>query len=144
MKTSVVEESYPISFRQEDAKRLGSLLKNRRSVVLVGMKRVGISNFLRFFLNHKDIKKTYIGEQNHLFITVDLNDLVEREIFPFWILTFKRLSDFVDEKIEDTVVKKRISQLFLDSIQSQDLFLTIDGIRKSLNLLSQNDYNITL
>lgn len=144
MKTTILEAEYPIAFRKEDAEKLGQLLKNRRSVVLVGMKRVGISNFLRFFLNHKEIKEHYIKDSNHLFITVDLNDLVEREIFPFWILTFKRISDFVDENIENNEIKKRVSQLFLDSIQTQDLFLTIDGIRKSLTLLTESGYKPTL
>ncbi len=144
MRTTIIEAEYPITFRQEDSEKLGQLLKNRRSVVLVGMKRVGISNFLRFFLNHKEIKEHYIKDTNHLFITVDLNDLVEREIFPFWILTFKRISDFVDETIEDNEIKKRVSQLFLDSIQTQDLFLTIDGIRKSLTLLTESGYKPTL
>lgn len=144
MKTAIVEESYPITFRSEDSEKLGSLLKNRRSVVLVGMKRVGISNFLRFFLNHKDIKKTYINDESHVFIPVDLNDLVEREVFPFWILTFKRLSDYVEENIADPAIKKRVSQLFLDSIQSQDLFLTIDGIRKSLMFLCDAGFSPTL
>lgn len=144
MKTHILEELYPVDFRAEDAKKLGSLLKNRRSVVLVGLKRVGISNFLRFFLNHPGVSKLYLEEENHLFITVDLNDLVEREIFPFWILTFKRISDFVAENIQDEDIKKKISQLFLDSIQSQDLFLTIDGIRKSITYLAENGYNPTI
>lgn len=144
MKATIPEESYPIAFRKKDSENLGQLLKNRRSVVLVGMKRVGISNFLRFFLNHKDIRNIYIKEENHIFLTVDLNDLVEREIFPFWILTFKRLSDYVEENAHDNEVKKKISQLFLDSIQSQDLFLTIDGIRKSLVLLCDAGYQPTI
>lgn len=144
MKQTIIEEQYPIGFRAEDAEKLGQLLKNRRSVVLVGMKRVGISNFLRFFLNHKEIKEHYIKDTNHLFITVDLNDLVEREIFPFWILTFKRISDYVEENIDNAEIKKKISQLFLDSIQSQDLFLTIDGIRKSLIMLTDNGHKPTI
>lgn len=144
MRTKVVEESYPITFRENDARKMGELLKSRRSVVLVGMKRVGISNFLRFFLNHKDVKETYIQEANHVFIQVDLNDLVEREIFPFWILTFKRIADYVEENISEIDIKKRISQFFLDSIQTQDLFLTIDGIRKSIILLCEAGYNPTI
>lgn len=130
-----IESTYPISFRSEDAQRLGELLKNRRSVVLVGMKRVGISNFLRFFLTHPEAEEKYIQEKNHIIITVDLHDLVEREIFPFWILTLKRISDFVESHVENKSIKKKVSQLFLDSIQSQDVFLTIDSIKKSIQLL---------
>lgn len=145
MNVKVLEELYPVDFRLEDSEKLGMLLENRRSVVLVGMKRVGISNFLRFFLNHKSVTDKYLKDTSkNVFIMVDLNDLVEREIFPFWILTLKRISDYVDENIKDPEIKRKVSQLFLDSIQSQDLFLTIDGIRKSLKLLSDNEYMPTI
>lgn len=133
MEDFVIESSYPLTFRKEEAEELGRHLKNRHSVVLIGMKRVGISNFLRFFLYHKDIAKTYIGDgEKHLFIPVDLNDLVEREIFPFWTLTFKRIVDRIEESDTSPVVKKKIESLFLESIQSQDLFFTIDSVRKSI------------
>ncbi|OGH20067.1 MAG: hypothetical protein A3D74_00635 [Candidatus Levybacteria bacterium RIFCSPHIGHO2_02_FULL_37_13] len=139
MENNIIEASYPITFRKEDAASLGAYLKNRQSVVLIGMKRVGISNFLRFFLNHKDIAKTYIGdEKSYLFIPVDLNDLVEREVGPFWILTLKRILDVVNKRPFGKGLKKKIEMLFLDSIQSQDLFLTIDCVRRSLIALSEN------
>lgn len=133
MKHTVIEANYPITFRQKDAEKLGQQLKNRHSVVLIGMKRVGISNFLRFFHNHKDIVKTYIRDgNNHLFVPVDLNDLVERELFPFWALTLKRIVDTVERSVLANEVKKNIEALFLDSIQSKDLFLLIDNVRRSL------------
>ncbi len=135
MDQHIDEASYPLSFRKKDSEQLGNLIKNRHSVVLVGMKRVGISNFLRFFLNRKGIKEEYIGDKkNHLFIPIDLNDLVERELFPFWVLTLKRIEDAVPSSVSPKT-KKYIETLFLDSIQSQDLFLTIDSIRKSLSQL---------
>ena len=139
MENGIIESSYPITFRKDDAASLGAHLKNHQSVVLIGMKRVGISNFLRFFLNHKDIAKTYIGDgMTHLFIPVDLNDLVEREVTPFWILTLKRILDVVSKRPFGKDLKKKIEMLFLDSIQSQDLFLTIDCLRRSLIALSEN------
>lgn len=141
MESRPIEATYPATFRTEDAENLSNLLRNRRSVVLVGMKRVGISNFLRFFLSHKkNIKST----NKELYISVDLNDLVEREIFPFWILTLKRISDVVEDEIQNATVKKRVSQLFLDSIQSHDVFLTIDSIKKSLQLIISEGYQPTL
>lgn len=139
MENGIIEAFYPITFRKDDAASLGAHLKDRHSVVLIGMKRVGISNFLRFFLNHKDIAKTYIGDgSSHLFIPVDLNDLVEREVGPFWILTLKRILDVVNKYPFGKEVKKKIETLFLDSIQSQDLFLTIDSVRRSLIGLLEN------
>jgi DNA-binding winged helix-turn-helix (wHTH) protein len=137
MKNEIIEALYPTSFRKDDAAALGQYLKNRNSVVLIGIKRVGISNFLRFFLNHKAITKTYIGDGNsHLFIPVDLNDLVEREVFPFWILTLKRISDSVENSSMKEQTKKYIERLFLDSIQSKDTFLTIENVKKSLKRIT--------
>lgn len=135
MHKGIIESYYPISFREEDARALGRDIKNRRSVVLLGMRRVGISNFLRFFLYHKDIAKTYIDHRNHLFIPVDLNDLVEREVFPFWTLTLKRIVDRINESDFHQKIKDSAEELFLSSIQSGDLFLTIDGVRRAMRLL---------
>lgn len=139
MDSHIEESLYPLSFREKDAKALGEYLKNRKSVVLVGMKRVGISNFLRFFLYHDGIKKRYINDnKKHLFIPIDLNDLVERELYPFWVLTLKRIEDAVQSSDLPADGKQYIDTLFLDSIQSKDLFLTIDCIRKSLLYLVEH------
>lgn len=136
MEEHIEEAYYPLTFREKDSISLGSYIKNRNSVVLIGMKRVGISNFLRFFLHKDGIKESYINDnKNHLFIPVDLNDLVERELFPFWVLTLKRIEDAVKDSGASQKTKNYIETLFLDSIQSQDLFLTIDSIRKSLSHL---------
>lgn len=136
MENSIIEANFPLEFRANDAKILGEHLRHRHNVELIGMKRVGISNFLKFFLYHKDIVPTYINHgENHFFIPVDLNDLVEREIYPFWMLTFKRLVDRVDESDLDKDIKEEISTQFLDSIQSRDLFLTIESLRKAISIL---------
>lgn len=133
MEENVIEATYPITFRQDTAKELGEHLKNHHSVALIGMKRVGINNFLKFFFYHKNIVKTYINDgKNHLFIPVDLNDLVEHEIFPFWTLTLKRIVDAVEKSSIDVKTKKEIEELFLNTIQSQDMFLTMDSVRKSI------------
>lgn len=140
MENGIIEALYPISFRQEDAAVLGQHIKNRNSVVLIGMKRVGISNFLRFFLNHKEIAKKYIADGNtHLFVPVDLNDLVEREVFPFWILTLKRILDAVENSVLNNQTKKYIERLFLDCMQSKDTFLTIESVKKSLAKITQEN-----
>lgn len=128
-----IESSYPLAFRSEEAKMLGGHLRHQHSVVLIGMKRVGISNFLRFFLYHPDIVSTYIADdKKHLFIPVDLNDLVEREIYPFWVLTLKRILDVVENSSLDSAVKQYIETLFLESIQSKNLFLLIESVRLAI------------
>lgn len=140
MEQKSIEASYPITFREEHATLLGSHLRRHDSVVIMGMKRVGISNFLRFFLHHKDIASTYIDTNaKHLFIPVDLNDLVEREIFPFWTLTLKRLVDTIEASTLSEQTKAQARRLFSESIQLKDLFVTVDSVQKVLNQLIAAD-----
>jgi hypothetical protein len=141
----IPEASYPLTFREEEAKRLGKYLEQRRSVNLIGMRRVGISNFLRFFLYHKDIVPSFVSKtQKHMFIPIDLNDLVEREIYPFWTLTLKRVVDACELSDLSKETQEKINNLFLSSIQSQDLFLAIDTIRKALHMISEKGIYPTL
>ncbi|MEK7060991.1 MAG: helix-turn-helix domain-containing protein, partial [Patescibacteria group bacterium] len=80
----------------------------------------------------------YIADGNsHLFIPVDLNDLVEREVFPFWILTLKRIYDVVENSSLSKAAKEYVERLFLDSMQSKDTFLTIESVKKSLAKITQ-------
>lgn len=124
---------------------MGNHLASRDSVELIGMKRIGISNFLRFFLNHQDIVKTYIDPaQRHLFITVDLNDLIEMEILPFWRLMLKRIVDTVNAHPEFESLKKQVNDQFLKSIQISDLFFTVDTVRQTLKEIVTAGYIPTL
>ena len=130
---TIIETKYPLSFRQKDAEKLGEHLRLRHSVEIVGAKRVGINDFLRFFLWKDGIVQKYIDKKDfHLFVNVDLNDLVELEIYPFWILTLKRINDAVEIFNVDARLKKEISALFLSSIQESDLFLTIENVRLAI------------
>lgn len=138
MEQAPTEASYPAFFRRDDARILGRHLHNRQSVALIGMTRVGISNFLRFFLYHPTIVTTYIHKsEKHIFIPVDLNDLVERELFPFWALTLKRITDTVERSSVSEDVKRRMRALFVESIQSQDVFLMIESVRRAVVFLTQ-------
>ncbi len=140
----VVESTYPIGFRKQDAQALGLAISHHSSVVLIGMKRVGISNFLRFFLWHPDIQKTYIRNgMTHVFIPVDLNDLIEREIFPFWTLILTRLVDATQKNRLPEEFKTTCRRLFRESIQIKDLFFTLDAIRKILIELTERDIYVT-
>lgn len=142
MDNFIQETKYPSNFRQEDFETLSDHLNHRHSIELIGMKRVGISNFLRFFLRKQNAQKKTKGF-NQLLIPVDLHDLIEQELTPFWILTFKRLSDAVEITELDITIKNQISTLFLNSIQLQDLFLTIENLKKSLNILIQKGISPT-
>lgn len=136
------ESEYTESFRIKDIQTFQNHLTHRHSIQLVGMKRVGINNFLRFYLGQK--QKDQQKENKNLFINVDLNDLIEREIFPFWRLTFKRIIDAAEKSTLSKEDKQSISRLFVDAIQSGDLFLTYDGIRSSLVTIVQSGLNPTI
>jgi len=145
MNKNLGASNYPIKFRLSEARDLGGHIKHRHSVVLLGIKRVGISNFLNFFIGNKDIDEVYVEKNSkHLFVPVDLNDLVESEIQPFWTLTLKRIVDAVDKSAMGENTKKEISGLFLESIQLQDLFFTIDSVRRSVNIIIEEGYLPTL
>ena len=145
MDKTIGAASYPIFFRKTDAGDLGQHIRHKHSVVLLGIKRVGISNFLNFFIGNREVQDTYVkGRSKHFFIPVDLNDLVESEIQPFWTLTLKRIVDAVEASSMNSEVKKEISGLFLESIQLQDLFFTIDGVRLSIKKIIEQGYSPTL
>lgn len=132
----VIEEEYPITFRKKEAEELGQHIKHHHSVVLVGMKRVGINNFLRFFMYHDAIVKTYVADGiTPLFIHVDLNDLIERNIQAFWMLLLTRVVDAVQRSSIPESDKRMCRHLFVQSIQLKDQFFTVDSVRKALEKL---------
>lgn len=141
MEFEVIEQTYPEDFRSDLTRELSEHLKKRNSVVFIGMRRVGISNFLRFFLYHKKLKHHFTHSQKNLFIPVDLNDLIERDLFPFWVLTLKRILDATENANFEPKIKKYIESLFLDGIQSKNLFLLLENIKKALNkIISEGFY----
>ena len=142
---SITEKKYPLSFRPTAALDLERNLKYRHNVELVGMRRVGISNFLRFFLFNLHAQEKYLPErEKYLLITIDLNDLIELEILPFWMLTFKRIVDAVRSSSVSPEVKKRVDSLFVSAIQLRDILSLIDDIRWTLSHLVAEGYLPTL
>lgn len=142
---STIESTYPIDFRKNEAEKLGNFLRSQNSVVIIGMKRVGIGNFLRFFLGHKNIVSTYVGKGvKHLFVPIDLNDLVELNIYPFWILTLKRIVDVIESKNFSEKIKRGARRYFSESIQLNDLFFTLDSVQKVISLILKAGWHPTL
>ncbi len=132
----VIETTYPITFRKVEAQELGTYIKQQKSVVLIGMKRVGISNFLRFFINHPDVVSTYIkSDMPQVFVQVDLNDLIERNLSAFWTLLLTRVVDSVENSTIPELEKKKCRKLFVQSIQLKDHFFTVDSLRKVLDII---------
>ncbi|MFW5703409.1 MAG: helix-turn-helix domain-containing protein [Patescibacteria group bacterium] len=139
------EASYPISFREEDTRQLAAAIAKRNSVELIGMKRVGISNFLRYVIYRPDIVSTYVHPTDrHLFIPIDLNDLIEVEMLAFWTLTLKRLVDVVNTNTDLEPFRAELNEIFLRSIQLRDLFYTVDAVRTAVTIVSANGLFPTL
>jgi len=130
------ESFYPSGFRQADLLAFVEHIKLHHSVELVGMKRVGINNFFRFFLAQKQM---YL-DRKFLIILVDLNNLIEREIFAFWRLTLKRIVDVIQQSSLPTSEKEQILHSFDVSIQTNDILVTFDGIREAVACMVQNHY----
>ncbi len=136
-----IEAGYPVDFRKQDARTLGGYLKNHHSVVIIGMKRVGISNFLRFFLNHEEIVKTYMQDNvQPISVQIDLNDLVERNLSAFWTLLLTRVVDTVQRSTLPESEKRQCRRWFVQSIQLRDHFFTLESVRKSLEFLVARGY----
>jgi hypothetical protein len=131
----VIESTYPVGFRKKEAAELAEHIQNNHSVVIVGMKRVGISNFLRFFLSHNEAP---------LFVQVDLNDLIERNISAFWTLLLTRLVDAVQRSAISEKEKSACRRLFVQSIQLKDQFFTVESVRKVLEALVSGGESPTL
>ncbi len=132
----VIEATYPISFRAADTAALTDHLHQHNSVSLIGMKRVGISNFLRFFLNHQP--------KGHIFVVVDFNNLVEKTLYAFWMLTLKRLLDMIENGDFAESIKEQSRATFTQSIQLSDSFFTLEAVRKLIGLATQNDTHMTI
>lgn len=140
----VIEAKYPVTFRFQEVQALGTAIRQHDSVSLIGMKRVGISNFLRFFLNHEQVISNFITPSQHIFVVVDLNNLVERTLYAFWILTLKKIVDAVEVGPFSEKIKEESKSLFTQSIQLGDLFFTIDAIHKVLSAVGDEDKYLTL
>ncbi|HSW89868.1 MAG TPA: helix-turn-helix domain-containing protein [Patescibacteria group bacterium] len=122
------------TFRWEATKELSTHLKHNESVVLVGMKRVGISNFLRYFL------KT----DGFFFVPIDINNLVEAGLYPFWTLTLKRLVDQIIEDGQSDHLKALSKRLFAESIQLQDVFFTFEAVQMIVKELGIEGEHVVL
>ena len=137
---------YPEQFRNSDVHTLIDHLKQHNSVCLIGMKRVGINNFLRYFFQHPDVQQIQIpSSEHHLLINVDLNDLIEKDLFPFWTLTLKRLCDTIEQEPSlSKEIHEKAQKLFTQSIQLKDVFVTVDNIRSLITALTENNWHIIL
>lgn len=144
MNRFITEIQYPLHFREHDAQTLGKHILHRHSVELVGMKRVGISNFLRFFLYRHEVVPTYIHTtERHLFIPVDLNDLFEKERAPFWRLTLKRIVDIINQNTDLEEFRDMAEQKY-NSTERTDIFGLVDAIREIMTELVQNEFIPTI
>lgn len=89
----IAETSYPLSFRKQATDDVLQVLSQHQSLTIVGMKRVGVSNFLRFITFNPKIHDRLQNGKLSSFIYLDTNDLASINIEQFWLLLLKRLVD---------------------------------------------------
>lgn len=126
------------SFQSEASEQLTALLDQRKSVELIGMKRVGINTFLRQYLERKAPKP------NEISLLIDLNNLAERSLYAFWILTLKTLLDELHATRYPHSLRTESSELFTQSIQLHDLFFTLHAVQRVLQHLTRLGYTVQL
>lgn len=142
--TVTPEVSYPATFRKHETDEVLSLLASKQSLTLVGMKRVGVSNFLRFLANHPEVNKPSKGSRERLFVYLDANDLTEISLRQYWLLLLKRL---VDASInvptsQAHIIPKRYDDL-VKSGGSEDILL-LEALKEVVNLYAQADINVII
>jgi hypothetical protein len=113
------------NFRKKEAEFLAKQLENHHSVVVTGMKRVGISVFVKFFITHYQ-------QSDQFFVYVDLNNLVELTPTAFWILVLTRLVDNLQKINLPELAKADGRHRFIQSIQLKDVFFIQESIRNIL------------
>ena len=136
----VPEASYPISYRENDTAAICDLIKKQESVCVVGMKRVGISNFLRFLAFNEAVKNKYLRDEGKkfLFVTTDANDLITISPKSFWIMLLTRL---IEAATKDPILKetkKVLSKLYKRSQTQNDAFFILNNLKKAVELIAAN------
>lgn len=135
-----VEATYPLTFRQAETEQLCQHLLEHNSVVLIGMKRIGISNFLRFFLHHPDLTTHYLGKTPFLFVAIDINHLVEVDLGSFWLLVLKRLGEAIEAEPKLSALASKANELLTESWEHQDQFYTLEAVRSLLQDVVKLEY----
>lgn len=132
-----IESFYPLTYRSQDAETLSVFISRRQSVELIGINRVGISNFLRFYLHNDGVQKKYLQSQNHLFIPVDLNDLTELNLTMFWRLTLMRIYDrAINSPQISQTAKNKIESIVKKINDEEKVFTIVEAIRSLLKTIS--------
>lgn len=77
-------------FRELEVNKLNEHIRYEHSVEMVGMKRVGLGDFLQYFLSLPPLSPGV------LYVRVHMQELVERDLYSFWRLTYIRFVEAVD------------------------------------------------
>ena len=85
---TVLEENFPINYREEICKEIFSNIIRLESFSIVGIADNSQANLLRFITIRKDVKKKYLKEHylDYKFVLVDLNDLPDFSAQSFYKL----------------------------------------------------------
>jgi hypothetical protein len=138
MLTKYIEEKLPSPFRKQEIKDLLNLLCKGNSVEIVGIKKIGISSFLKFFLINSGVSKLLRSKIKDIFlIPVDMTDLADRSPLAFWRLTFKRILDQIEQLNISPNLKEQLNSKFITSIQLDDIFYTKDSVTEAITKICE-------
>lgn len=142
---SIIPEAvYPASFRQQETDDILTILRQHQSVTIVGMKRVGVSNFLRFITHNPKIRARLNNGKQTVFVYLDTNDLTEITLQQFWLLLLKRLHDTATEL--PTTKQEEVDKIYQRTIatgNAEPLFL-LEGIKEIAAIYASTEYYLVI
>lgn len=140
----IPEASYPLSFRTKETADILKILGQRQSFTLVGMKRVGVSNFLRFIAFNPKIQEKLGSRQDTLFVYLDANDLTEIEPNLFWLLLLKRLKDVAIHL--DASRREEVEEIYknLSTSENREPLFLLEGVKEIAQIFAESDCYLVL
>lgn len=142
---SIIPEAvYPASFRHQETDDILTILRQHQSVTIVGMKRVGVSNFLRFITHNAIIRARLNNGKQTVFVYLDTNDLTEITLQQFWLLLLKRLYDTSTELPASK--REKVEQIYQRTIatgNAEPLFL-LEGIKEIATIYASSEHYLVI
>lgn len=141
---TIPEAAYPASFRQKETEDILTILRQHQSVTIVGMKRVGVSHFLRFITHNPQIRSRLNNGKQTVFVYLDTNDLTEISLQQFWLLLLKRLYDTASELPADK--KDHVTKLYKEIVgkgNPEALFL-LEGIKEIAEIYASSEHYLVI
>lgn len=147
IESSHFEALYPPESRSTEIEKILKLVREGKSVQLVGLPGVGRSNLLGLLSYNKNIRNTHLKE-NHKwfhFVPIDFSQVRKKELSEVTKFIFLNLVESVREREEIKDADSRfagvgsydkINKIFKECIETNDELVIFSGLKRSIDFLS--------